>query len=221
MPTTRALRLTLLARVEGTLGQEIPVALSPPQTAAPGRDNAPDEVVLVDEAGRVLGTAPRLQVHTTETPLHLAFSVHLIDPAGRTLLTRRALSKRTWAGVWSNSCCGHPRPGEATDDAVRRRVHEELGIRLGELEVVLPDFRYRAVDAGGVVENEICPVYVAVLDHTPEPDPDAAEVAEHSWVPWRELHEATTALPAVFSPWMVLQVGQLGPAPSWLPPAGR
>lgn len=197
------------------------MALSPPKTAPPRREQAPDEVVLVDDAGRPLGTAPRLEVHTTHTPLHLAFSVHVVDPAGRTLLTRRALSKRTWPGVWTNTCCGHPRPGEAPADAVRRRVGEELGLALGPLEVVLPHFRYRAVDAGGVVEHEICPVHVAVLDHAPEPDPDPAEVAEHSWVSWADLHAATTALPAVFSPWMVLQVGELGPAPAWLPGGGR
>lgn len=193
------------------------MALSPPQTAPAGREDAPDEVVLVDDSGRPLGTAPRLHVHTTDTPLHLAFSVHVVDPAGRTLLTRRALSKRTWPGVWSNSCCGHPRPDEAPADAVRRRVREELGLKLGDLEVVLPDFRYRAVDAGGVVEHEICPVHVAVLDDAPVPDPDPGEVSEHAWVPWDALYAAVTALPAVFSPWMVLQVRELGVAPSWLP----
>lgn len=197
------------------------MALSPPQTTPSGREEAPDEVVLVDEVGRPIGTAPRLLVHTTDTPLHLAFSVHLIDPAGRTLLTRRALSKRTWPGVWSNSCCGHPRPAEVVADAVRRRVREELGLALDELEVVLPDFRYRAVDPGGVVEHEICPVHVARLDHAPELDPDPAEVAEHAWVPWADLHAAITAMPALFSPWMVLQVRELGPAPAWLPRSPR
>ncbi len=192
------------------------MALSPP-TTPPRAEDAPDEVVLVDDAGRPLGTAPRLEVHTADTPLHLAFSVHLLDPHGRTLLTRRALSKRTWPGVWTNTCCGHPRPGEAPGDAVRRRVREELGLTLGDLEVVLPDFRYRAVDAGGVVEHEICPVHLAVVDHAPEPAPDPAEVAEHAWVPWADLHAAATALPAVFSPWMVLQLRELGPAPRWLP----
>lgn len=193
------------------------MAVSPPQTGPVAPGGAADEVVLVDAAGNAVGTAPRLEVHTADTPLHLAFSVHVLDPAGRTLLTRRALSKRTWPGVWTNTCCGHPRPGEAPADAVRRRAREELGLHLGQLELVLPDFRYRAVDAGGVVENEICPVHVAVLDEEPVLDPDPDEVAEHAWVAWADLHAAVSALPRVFSPWMVHQVRELGPAPAWLP----
>ena len=114
-----------------------------------------DLVVLLDDDGTPTGTAPRLDVHGADTPLHQAFSVHLFDDAGRVLLTRRALSKRTWPGVWTNSCCGHPRPGEAVEDAVRRRVREELGVEVRDLRLLLPDFRYRAVDASGVVENEL------------------------------------------------------------------
>jgi isopentenyl-diphosphate delta-isomerase len=170
-----------------------------------------DDVVLLDDDGTPRGTAPRLAVHDTATPLHLAFSVHLIDPEGRTLITRRALHKSTWPGVWTNSCCGHPRPGEPVLDAVRRRTGEELGIELPEPTVVLPDFRYRAVDAGGIVENEICPVHVAAVDAATPVHPDPAEVAEVAWVPWADLHASVTRTPVVFSPWIVLQVRALGP----------
>ncbi|RYY48065.1 MAG: isopentenyl-diphosphate Delta-isomerase [Actinomycetales bacterium] len=120
-------------------------------------ESGQDLVVLLEDDGTPAGTAPRLSVHGTETPLHQAFSLHLFDDQGRVLLTRRALSKLTWPGVWTNSCCGHPRPGEALEDAVRRRLREELGVEVDDLRIVLPDFRYRAVDASGVVENEICP----------------------------------------------------------------
>ena len=70
--------------------------------------------------------AARTMVHHAQTPRHRAFSVYLTDDAGRVLLTRRALSKATWPGVWSNSCCGHPRPGEMDVTAIHRRVREEL-----------------------------------------------------------------------------------------------
>jgi isopentenyl-diphosphate delta-isomerase type 1 len=166
-----------------------------------------DLVVLLDEDGTPAGTAPRLGVHGTDTPLHQAFSVHLFDDQGRVLITRRALAKLTWPGVWTNSCCGHPRPGERIEDAVRRRVQEELGVEIDDLQVVLPDFRYRAVDASGVVENEICPVHVARVRGDLHPDP--AEVGEHAWVAWADLVAAARATPAVYSPWSVLQLPEL------------
>lgn len=179
-----------------------------------------DDVVLVDDYGSVLGTAPRGDVHDAHTPLHLAFSLHLLDPNGRTLLTRRALSKRTWPGVWTNSCCGHLRPGESATEAVRRRTREELGVELGVLHAVLPDFRYRAVDATGVVEHEICPVHVARVEPDVLLSPDPEEVAEHAWVRWEDLHGAVTRTPFVFSPWFATQVLTLGPSPSWPADAG-
>lgn len=174
---------------------------------APG--DPADLVVLLDDDGTPCGTAPRASVHTRDTPLHLAFSLYVVDTAGRLLLTRRALGKTAWAGVWTNSCCGHPRPGEAVPTAVRRRTAEELGLEVGGLATVLPDFRYRAVDASGVVEHEICPVHVAVVPEGTEPRPDPAEVAEHAWLAWSDVRRMAGAAPFLLSPWMVLQVEQL------------
>jgi isopentenyl-diphosphate Delta-isomerase len=122
-----------------------------------------EELVLsVDEYGKEIGTAAKASVHHEATPLHLAFSCYLpFDGDGRLLLTRRALQKRTWPGVWTNSFCAHPSPGERTVDAVHRRGRQELGLRIDEAVCVLPDFRYGAVAADGTVENEICPVFCA------------------------------------------------------------
>lgn len=171
---------------------------------------AADEVVLLDETGLPCGTAARLEVHTHDTPLHLAFSLYVLDTEGRLLLTRRALGKRTWPGVWTNTCCGHPRPEEAMTDAVRRRVAEELGLQVADAAVVLPDFRYRAVDVSGVVEHEICPVHLAVVPAGTAPAPDPDEVAEHTWVPWPQVRALVASAPALVSPWMALQVAALG-----------
>lgn len=167
-----------------------------------------DLVVLLDEDGLPSGTAPRATVHTTDTPLHLAFSCHLVDAAGRLLMTRRALTKRTWPGVWTNSFCGHPRPGESTEDAIRRYGRHELGVDVVEIRPILPDFRYRAVDASGVVENEVCPTYVARTDGEPRPHPD--EVAEHVWATPDDVWSTVERTPWALSPWFVEQAHQLG-----------
>lgn len=164
-------------------------------------------VVLVDDDGRDIGAADKATVHTAETPLHLAFSCHVYRPDGRVLVTRRALSKSTWPGVWTNSFCGHPAPGESFEDAIGRRALTELGIAVTDVTPVLPGFRYRAVDASGIVENEICPVYSAVTTDAPVPSP--LEVAEWEWVDPTSLQSAAAATPFAFSPWLGWQLEQL------------
>lgn len=160
-----------------------------------------DLVVLVDEQGTPTGTWPRGTVHTVATPLHLAISVYLLDPAGRLLMTRRALGKRTWPGVWTNSCCGHLRPGESAEQAARRHLRTELGVTDAALTCVLPDFRYRAQDAAGVWENEICPVFLARPAGAVELTVDPDEAMEVAWVDWSDLRTAMTLTPFAFSPW--------------------
>jgi isopentenyl-diphosphate Delta-isomerase len=168
----------------------------------------PERVVLLDNDGKVVGAADKATVHTTQTPLHLAFSCHVFDAHGRLLVTRRALSKTTWAGVWTNSFCGHPAPGETQEQAIARRAAHELGITVDEIQLVLPDFRYRAIDASGIVENEICPVYRAVSIDAVHANP--AEVSEWEWVDPASLTAAASAAPYAFSPWLVWQLEQLG-----------
>ena len=187
-------------------------------------------VVLLDDRGRAVGTQDKATVHHGETPLHLAFSAYLVDPEGALLVTRRALTKATFPGVWTNSVCGHPGPGEALDTASRRRALDELGVTVGELRLVLPEFGYVA-EQGGVVENERCPVFVGVVPDR-EVALDPAEVGGAEWVPWSTFSAEVLDGRRAVSSWcreQVEQLVQLGPDPhAWpaanparLPPAAR
>ena len=170
-----------------------------------------DRVVLLSDDGQPIGSALKSEVHHEHTPLHLAFSCYVLDAAGRLLVTRRAWSKTTWPGAWTNSCCGHPGPGEDVEDAVRRRLRQELGLEVSDLHAVLPDFRYRAVMSDGVVENEVCPVYVA---HCADPGslaPDPDEVVEHEWVHWARFRDDALSGRREVSPWCRLQLDALPP----------
>lgn len=186
-----------------------------------------EQVVLLDATGQAVGTAPKGSVHHADTPLHLAFSAYLFREGGDLLVTQRARDKATFPGVWSNSACGHPEPGERLSDAVVRRVSQELGLTVTLLRLVLPRFAYRA-EMDGVVENELCPVYVGVV--AGEPSPDVAEVGGLEWVPWAEFALAVSEGRREVSQWCQEQVAallELGPEPaSWptadtreLPPA--
>ena len=170
-------------------------------------DAIEDEVVLLAESGSPIGRAPKSAAHGPDTALHLAFSCHVLNALGEVLVTRRALTKQSWPGVWTNSFCGHPKPAESLASAVRRRAEFELGIELAEVELALPLFRYRATDVNGTVENEVCPVYIAIT--ADEPDPNPREVAEFAWIAPEELGRAVEAAPWAFSPWLVLQAREL------------
>lgn len=171
-----------------------------------------DDVVLVDDEGRPIGSAPRDAVHTTSTPRHLAFSCWIVEPGGSVLITQRALSKRSWPGVWTNSCCGHPKPGEPLEQAVARRVVEELGVEITAIECLAPDFAYQATDAAGILENEFCPVFRAELSDPDALRPEPDEVMAWVWARPDEVATAVAAAPYTFSPWAVGQLRQLGPA---------
>lgn len=169
--------------------------------------DSPDLVVLLSADGGPCGVASRDSVHGTDTPLHLAFSCYVIDAAGRVLITRRSLAKRTWPGVWTNTFCGHPRPGESMGAAIARHARHELGMTVGDPVCVLPDFRYRAVDASGIVENEICPVFVVRAHGEIAPNPE--EVIECRWVEAEALGDTVAVAPWALSPWSVEQVRRL------------
>jgi isopentenyl-diphosphate Delta-isomerase len=178
-----------------------------------------EQVVLLDEDGRSLGPAGKTAVHHERTPLHLAFSCYIFSSAGEFLLTRRAEDKRVFPGVWTNSCCGHPAPGEPLATAVQRRVLQELGITLPPVTLLLPRFRYQA-EMNGIRENELCPVFAGRADGPLDPDP--AEVADVKWIPWTAFAGQVRTGELQVSPWCVQQLAELtalGPDPLRWPAA--
>lgn len=139
-------------------------------------------VVLVDEHDRAIGTMGKLEAHRSAI-LHRAFSVFVFNSGGQLLLQRRASDKYHSGGLWSNTCCGHPRPGENVADAAARRLVEEMGISC-RLRPQF-DFTYKADVGNGLFEHEFDHVFFGSTDAEPRPDP--AEACE-----WR--HVEPTAL---------------------------
>jgi isopentenyl-diphosphate Delta-isomerase len=174
-------------------------------------------VVLVDDAGNPVGTAEKAAVHGPRTPRHLAFSCYGFDVDGRLLVTRRARDKITFPGVLTNTCCGHPAPGEAMEDAVRRRLRHELDVGVTDLRLLLPDFGYRA-SANGVEEHELCPVFAGALVGTPRPRFDEVESCE--WWPWDRFLAAAADPASDVSPWARLQAPLLDPFRDGSAPGG-
>lgn len=160
-----------------------------------------EHVILVNDQGEVVGTQEKYAAHTSHTSLHLAFSSWLFNDRGQCLVTRRALSKKAWPGVWTNSVCGHPQIGETTEQAIERRCRFEVGVEIAHLTPIAADFRYCEIDPSGIVENEICPVFAAQIVSPLRVNPD--EVVDYQWVELTSLLCALEATPWAFSPWMV------------------
>lgn len=169
-----------------------------------------ERIVFVTEDGEPTGeTGPKLASHHGETRLHLAFSCYVLRRSDQALLiTQRALDKKVWPGVWTNSVCGHPAPGESLPDAVRRRAAYEIGLpQLQDLEVVLPKYRYRTPPFQGIVENEFCPVFVAWVDD--DPRPNAEEVGGWRWISWADYTQLLESTEVNVSYWAKDQYAQL------------
>ncbi|MFC7217532.1 isopentenyl-diphosphate Delta-isomerase [Streptomyces polyrhachis] len=163
---------------------------------------------LVDEGGATIGTAEKLAAHQSPGQLHRAFSVFLFDRAGRLLLQQRALGKYHSPGVWSNTCCGHPYPGEAPFTAAARRVHEELGVSPALLRTAGTVTYHHPDPASGLVEHEYNHLFVGFLDAPLAPDPE--EVAQTAFVSADELAKRHADDP--FSAWFLTVLDAARPA---------
>ena len=162
----------------------------------PRSDNSSDHVIVVDANDSPIGTASKLEAHRSGLR-HRAISVIIGDREGRILLHRRDAGKYHSGGLWTNTCCSHPRPGEKTSDAATRRLVEEMGISCPL--VFLFAMNYRAEVSNDLVEDEIVHVFGGRFDGAPNPDP--LEVSDWCWKPFGEIEQDVDARPDIYTVW--------------------
>lgn len=160
-------------------------------------DDTKEELLLVDEADAIISPARKLETHR-RGDLHRAFSIFLFNEAGETLLQRRAEVKYHSRGLWANTCCGHPRPGESVALAARRRLNEELGID-AELTFAFTS-RYRAELDNDMIENEFVHVFHGLAASPARPDPN--EVSEVRFLSLQDLRQEIGTTPDAFAAWL-------------------
>jgi isopentenyl-diphosphate delta-isomerase len=179
------------AKLERTRADRVPVNV-------PADDQ--ELVIRVDRLDNSLGSAGKLDVHRTGE-LHRAFSIFVFDPAGKVLLQRRADCKYHFAGLWSNTCCGHPRPGETTARAAARRLREEFGFSTPLAEIA--QIVYHAGDpVSGLVEHEYLHVFRGTFTGAPRPDPE--EIGAYRWLPLSGVRDELDGRTNPYTPWFEL-----------------
>lgn len=168
-------------------------------------DELTTPVVLVDAAGLPIGTAPKLDVHRRGTR-HLAISVIVANARGQVMLQQRAFGKYHSGGLWTNTCCSHPYPGETVADAATRRLQEEMGFTCP----LQPLFAtaYRADLPNGLIENEYVHVFGGRFEDDPKPDP--SEVQAWSWQSLDDINRQLKAGPGHFTAWFEIYFNNHG-----------
>ncbi|WP_245637118.1 isopentenyl-diphosphate Delta-isomerase [Burkholderia singularis] len=174
-------------------------------------------LILVDRSDKPLGFDTKTRIHQIGA-LHRAFSIFIFDHQNRLLLQRRALRKYHSAGLWSNSCCGHPRHGEELEAAVSRRLREEMGVDCQMRKVTA--LTYRAELPNGLIEHEYDHIFAGTLDGEPVANPD--EVADWEWVPVDQLLDRVERQPYDFTVWFreILGRARMEGLAQWRVPAG-
>ncbi len=160
-------------------------------------DPANELLILVDSHDNEIGLLDKVSVHRTGV-LHRAFSVFVFNSKGFVLLQRRALNKYHSPGLWSNTCCSHPRKGESTDVACSRRLMEEMGMKC-DLSFAF-SFTYRAEFENGLIEHEFDHVYFGFTDEMPEHN--SQEVMEWKYISVKELQNKILARPEDYTEWL-------------------
>lgn len=163
-----------------------------------------EQVVLVNERDEPIGAMGKLRAHQ-EGALHRAFSVFLFDVQGRLLLQRRAPGKYHSSGLWTNTCCSHPRPEETVEEAARRRLQEEMGIDAPLFHRF--SFRYKAEFENGLIEHELDHVLFGRWDGPVRPDPQEADA--WAYMDMQELDAALRDHPERYTAWLRICWGRI------------
>lgn len=162
-----------------------------------------EHVILVDKNDNPLGTMEKLEAHRKGI-LHRALSVVLFNEAGQMLLQKRAKHKYHSSGLWTNTCCSHPLPGEDVRDAARRRLREEMGIDLQPS--FSHTFIYEASLDNGLTENELDHVFVGTWNDAPHINTD--EVEDWKYADLRWLKEDVKRNPSAYTAWFRILLSQ-------------
>jgi isopentenyl-diphosphate Delta-isomerase len=163
-----------------------------------------EQVILVDKNDQVIGSMAKLEAHEKGV-LHRAFSIFLFNSKGELLLQRRALTKYHSAGLWTNTCCSHPRPNENTDDAAIRRLSEEMGLTTPLSYKT--NFLYTAKFDNDLTEHEFDHVYTGVTDLNPIINPE--EVDSYKWVSLLDVKTLIKTEPESFTVWFKIAIEKL------------
>lgn len=164
-----------------------------------------EPLIRVNQSDEPLGFLDKSACHDGGGVLHRAFSVFVLNPCGELLLQQRHQSKRLWPGYWSNSCCSHPRAGERMEEAVARRLEQELGIQAA-VEFMFK-FEYRAAFEDVGTEHELCWVYVGQTEATPVVN--TSEIAAWRWVDPSCLDATLREEPERYTPWLKMEWARL------------
>jgi len=155
-----------------------------------------EKVILVDKEDREIGLEEKIKAHE-EGKLHRAFSIFVFNKKGEILLQKRAKNKYHSGGLWSNTCCSHPRFNETVIEAAKRRLKEEMGIEC-ELQFI-DKITYRA-KVGDLIEHEIDYIFVGHFEGNPQVNKE--EVEDWAWVPFDKLKEDIKKNPLEYTPWL-------------------
>jgi isopentenyl-diphosphate Delta-isomerase len=166
---------------------------------------AKEYVILVDQHDREIGKAEKLQAHH-EGLLHRAFSLFIFNDAGDMLIHQRALSKYHSGGLWTNACCSHPRPAEPIEQAVHRRLYEELGFDCQLFYQT--NFIYKVrFDEDNLFEHEFDHVFKGIFNGTCKPNPD--EVTAIDWIPLNTLYNDVITHPEKYTAWFKIALKKI------------